>query len=407
MDYENDLVTIIVPCFNGEKYVHRFFESLIKQTYKYIQLIFVNDGSVDGTREVFNIYDYLMRQAGIKTVYIEQINQGQAAAINSALPYVCGEFLMWMDSDDILLCNHIETKVNLLRGNANSIVMCKGIIVEEKQIEIPIGEISNCEIKERLFEKLYWGLCGCTGALFMVHTRDFFSEFQQKKIITSRVGQNLQILLPLLTKYSVGTINEKLFIYVNRDDSHSHSFKTYQERFNRIKDIEELKVSILKSIKDRFCESYYQQLNSVLRKIDLVQKLELLNEALDLPVEITKEIINEYRFYINDKKSRFWIWGACKKNEILAKGLEMYGNLNISGYIDSDDKKQGENVIAPSHVFDENDYLIIPLAYHGEIVSLLDERGMKSSVDYLYLAYDIKRGIEHDEESRNSNFPLC
>jgi glycosyltransferase involved in cell wall biosynthesis len=105
---EQPFVSIVTPCFNGARYVHRFLDSVLGQTYRNIELVFVNDGSVDNTEQVALSYGDRLEKRGIRFVYIYQDNQGAAAALNQGLRVFQGEYLTWPDSDDTLHRDNIR-----------------------------------------------------------------------------------------------------------------------------------------------------------------------------------------------------------------------------------------------------------------------------------------------------------
>ena len=109
--------TIISPCFNGEEYLENFLESLFIQTYTNVEFIFVNDGSTDKTEHIYYKYKTKLEDKGWTCKYIYQNNAGQAQAINTALKYVSGKYLIWPDSDDILYKNHIQEKIEFMEKN--------------------------------------------------------------------------------------------------------------------------------------------------------------------------------------------------------------------------------------------------------------------------------------------------
>ena len=105
------LVSIITPCYNGEKYVDRFLTSVLNQTYNNIELIFVDDGSTDKTKDVVLSFKEQFEKRGYDLIYIYQKNAGQAAAINQGLKVFKGEFLMWIDSDDLMFPSEMRWPV--------------------------------------------------------------------------------------------------------------------------------------------------------------------------------------------------------------------------------------------------------------------------------------------------------
>ena len=109
------LVSIITPCYNGESFLERYYESVLAQTYSELELTFVNDGSTDGTEKIALSYESRFRQKGIRYIYIKQENRGQASALNRGLKLFHGEYLTWPDSDDIIMPEFIEKKVSFLQ----------------------------------------------------------------------------------------------------------------------------------------------------------------------------------------------------------------------------------------------------------------------------------------------------
>lgn len=91
-------VSIIIPVYNMEKYLDECLESLFSQTYSNIEVIILNDGSTDTSKDI--IKKYMDKYENI--IYIEQDNQGLSVARNNALKYINGEYILFVDSDDYL-----------------------------------------------------------------------------------------------------------------------------------------------------------------------------------------------------------------------------------------------------------------------------------------------------------------
>ena len=83
--YEKGLVNVLVPCYNGEAYINRFFRSFEKQTYLPIELILVNDGSTDESDALIRKEIETLSPTGIRVNYIVQENRGLGGAINRAM----------------------------------------------------------------------------------------------------------------------------------------------------------------------------------------------------------------------------------------------------------------------------------------------------------------------------------
>ena len=79
------LVNVLIPVYNGARYIHRLFDSLLIQTYSNIEIFVVDDGSSDDTKSVIESYIPKFAEKKYKLNYIYQENAGQSAAINNGL----------------------------------------------------------------------------------------------------------------------------------------------------------------------------------------------------------------------------------------------------------------------------------------------------------------------------------
>ena len=136
------LVSIITPCYNGEPYLKRYFEAILKQTYQHMELIFVDDGSTDRTSEIAENYREKLEDRGIRYIHLKQENRGQASALNQGLKYFTGEYLTWPDSDDVMTPECIEEKVIYLLKNPD-VQMMEELYKNKKLIEKSNQDTSN------------------------------------------------------------------------------------------------------------------------------------------------------------------------------------------------------------------------------------------------------------------------
>ena len=106
------LVSVIIPTYNSAEFIEPCLETVFNQTYPFWEIIVVDDGSVDNTRQVLAPY---VRDGRIK--YLFQQNRGPAAARNLALTYARGEFIAFLDSDDLWTPEKLEKQVAVLQKN--------------------------------------------------------------------------------------------------------------------------------------------------------------------------------------------------------------------------------------------------------------------------------------------------
>lgn len=266
---ENNLVTIITPCYNGELFLNGYFEAILNQTYKELEVIFVNDGSTDNTEIIALKYGELLKQKGIQFIYIYQENSGQAHAMNTAFQYMHGDYMVWPDSDDLLATDSIEKRVSFLKKNPEySFVRSNGYYFDF-DTKKRLYRISNLE--NRFHEDIFLDLilertyccCGC----YMIRTKVLKEFYPDLTIYESSAGQNWQILIPIAGKYKCGFIDEDLYAIANRAGSHSRKKRNLEElleRYAELRKILEIAINISKRNDrdyDRLLEVKYRKIN--------------------------------------------------------------------------------------------------------------------------------------------------
>ena len=105
------LISVIIPVYNGEKYLAAAIESVFAQTYSQIELLLVDDGSQDATEQI-------AREYGAKIRYFPEANRGQPAAMNYALAMAKGAYIAFLDADDLYLPDKTALQVAFLEREA-------------------------------------------------------------------------------------------------------------------------------------------------------------------------------------------------------------------------------------------------------------------------------------------------
>jgi len=232
------LFSIISPCYNGSKYLPNYFDSILNQTYSNIEVILVDDASTDDTYDLACSYiPKFIKKGYILRIEKLEVNSGQAAAINKALPLFSGEIMMWMDSDDILMSDAIEKKVNFLETHPKlDFCLNQGFVVNESDLSRVISTLERKEPKEKddLFEDLIYerNVVFCPGTI-CVRKESLKRVIPSLHIYESREGQNWQLMLPLAYECKYGYLLEPLFKYVVHSDSHSHSKRSFEREIQR------------------------------------------------------------------------------------------------------------------------------------------------------------------------------
>ena len=110
-NYESDLISIITPIYNCEKYVEQTIKSVQNQTYTNYELIIVDDGSTDNSA---NIIKNIMKNDN-KIIYIKQKNSGVVVARNTAIENAKGRFIAFLDSDDLWYREKLEKQIKFMK----------------------------------------------------------------------------------------------------------------------------------------------------------------------------------------------------------------------------------------------------------------------------------------------------
>src|SRR5690242_13746363 len=108
-------VSVLIPCFNAEKFIGQTLESVLKQSWPEIEVIVVDDGSTDGSIEE------VKRFRGGKIQLIQQVSAGSGAARNRAYQASTGAFIQFLDADDLIEPDKIERQMTRLINQSSSV----------------------------------------------------------------------------------------------------------------------------------------------------------------------------------------------------------------------------------------------------------------------------------------------
>lgn len=219
----NNRISVIIPCYNAEKFIDTGITSIYEQDYPDIELIVVNDGSSDQSEDKVLAWVDSFQQKGYQLKYFRQENQGQAAATSLALKHVTGEYLTLLDADDYFLPNSFQKRAEFLDAHPDYVgVRSNGWMVRGEQKELFITSDEEKSITN-LFDGLLLGKTNNWAGSYMVRTDILFDFYPDRSIYPSRFGQNMQILLPVAYKRKFGFIDEPLMVYAMHANSHSQA----------------------------------------------------------------------------------------------------------------------------------------------------------------------------------------
>lgn len=149
-------ISIIVPIYNEEENLRKCIESLINQTYKELEIILINDGSTDKSKEIIESFK------DKRIIAINKKNTGISDTRNIGIGKSTGDYIMFVDSDDYLELNCIERLIETAEKENSEIVMFNYYLeTPSKRIEIKLPKIEARNLKEDkdLLTKIHLGPC--------------------------------------------------------------------------------------------------------------------------------------------------------------------------------------------------------------------------------------------------------
>jgi glycosyltransferase involved in cell wall biosynthesis len=194
------LVSIIIPCYNYGHYLSAAIESALNQTYRDIEIIVVDDGSRDNTKEVVQRYE--------QVIYLYQPNKGLAASRNRGVSCCQGAYIVFLDADDWLYPNAIASNLYHLKQNPQ-LAFVSGAYDQINSEDNTSTEFI-LEVQKEHYTRLLYNNYIAVPATVMFH-RWVFKEFWYKESLKS--CEDYDLYLNICRKYPVVYHKEKLAAY--------------------------------------------------------------------------------------------------------------------------------------------------------------------------------------------------
>ena len=229
-------ISVIVPVYNTEKYIKKCLESIRKQKNKNIEIIIVNDGSTDNSNKIIEQWIEKNKE-NIEIKYLKKENGGLSDSRNYAIPYVTGDYISFIDSDDYInenlysnLEKYINQKIDLIKFKMQTVDE-NGNIIEK--IEGPTFE--KCT-GEQAYEKLCSNDKFIDPACIYLYRTEFYKENNFKyKTGAYHEDFGLTSLIILKAKSFVST-NEYGYYYLQRNNSITKN-KNYEKEIKKANDL--------------------------------------------------------------------------------------------------------------------------------------------------------------------------
>lgn len=212
--YKNDLISIIVPVYNTQDYLDKCLTSIINQTYKNIEIIIIDDGSTDNSKEI--IKKYINNDNRI--LYYYQKNSGVGIARNKGIDLSKGNYITFIDSDDYINKKYIEKMYMAIKPD-DAFSICGTINVSYD------GKEKAVNVNKNLVDTFR----GIAQYRRFINKRILLES--QIKFSNVKICEDLEFYSKLMIysemKYSI--VNENLYYYVQRENSLIHTYDKNQE----------------------------------------------------------------------------------------------------------------------------------------------------------------------------------
>ena len=199
------LVSIIIPVYNGERYMREAIDSALAQTYSNIEIIVVNDGSTDNTEDIAKSY-------GDKIRYFSKENGGVSSALNLGIRHMRGEYFSWLSHDDVYYPQKIEENISAIKDCPGRIVYSDYDVIDGDGTPLHTANIRKWFRSADFAYGLFPVLNGAANACTMLIPR---SEFDRCGLFDEnlRTSQDYDLFFKMFRGQKLVYINTPLTAY--------------------------------------------------------------------------------------------------------------------------------------------------------------------------------------------------
>lgn len=303
------MISVIIPIYNVEKYLSRCLDSVINQTYSDLEILLVNDGSTDSSGFICD--EYAKKDSRI--VVIHQENKGTSIARNRGLERAKGEFIGFVDPDDVISVHFYEILYNTLIKTNSDLILCNfqnfthfNEIKEDKRSLYNSNEYNGYNfIKNFTYKK--------DTVRYVVIWNKLYKRYLWDEL---RFPENVKICedeyvwyKTMFKAHKIYELDQILYYYFKRANSITN--KVY-EQFSYKKEI-----AFIEALKDRidFCKK--NKLNQLLKRTEeyrnkLLRKIYLTTPANKVPEYISVELFNNIKNIPYSKRLKIYLKKSFK-----------------------------------------------------------------------------------------------
>ncbi|MBM6966297.1 glycosyltransferase family 2 protein [Massilimicrobiota timonensis] len=291
------LFSIIVPCYNVEKYIERCIQSILNQTFTNFEVIFVDDGSKDRTSNILEKY----KKSDYRVKVIYKQNGGLTSARKAGLKIAQGDYIIPVDGDDWIEKDYVETFYKIVKKYSPEIIVCGQIrtsgsyekLYYPNKLDSRYGYFDRCQLEKYLFPYLFSfnpNLCS------KVIKTELYTKYQMLLSDKVIMGEDSAILFPCIIESHSLYITDKCMYYYRWNPSSltnsNNKIRSWESAMLRIEHLEKClpleKYDLQKQVSAAFVHSFTNVLLSHLRN------MEYLNVKKDVLFRLESDYIKNH-----------------------------------------------------------------------------------------------------------------
>lgn len=299
----SELISIIIPVYNGEREIEKCLSSIFDQTYKNYEVVVVNDGSTDKTLEILKKYKEKYKR---KVNIINQKNKGQAVARNNGIKKVKGKYITFLDADDYFDKNFLKKLYDNIGEN-------DFIISGYKRLQ------GNDIIFEKIPKKNSWTKYKFTSTCAKLYRTEFIIN-NGLEFPSLRIGEDVYFTISAIASTNkIGILDYAGYMNISNCNSVTHTVS--KENMSSI-------LTVLNKIENNLNKRY----------LDTNDKLFFYTKSVVLDIITHKDILSKKEFVNEYRKNFKWLEDTYKNNSHrlclqMMQGEDRYINLSINLFI--------------------------------------------------------------------------
>ena len=371
-----ELISIVLPVYNGEAYLEESIKSILRQTYSCFELIIVNDCSTDMTETIIRRY----MEEDDRIILISNCeNQRLPKSLNIGFAVSKGQYLTWTSDDNLYYPEALEKMVNYLKCHKED-----GLVYADMNLIDETGRIIGCR-KSR--EGDYYKY-NCIGACFLYkkECKDVVGEYNSERFLV----EDYDYWLRIAKSFKIGHLPE--FLYKYRFHNNSLTFSRMKQIGERLL---ELKIDY---IDDIINHSSQEELRALLFELT-TYGLGMNHVAYDKLLSFIDNL-ESVKWILRRKKeknsSKVWLFGA---GAFGSAALQYIGEENVLGFIDNNESKIGtafcnKSIISLLNYINNDKHEMIVISTDVRNAYYISEQLELNKIDNYLVLYDIIKGNE-------------